>query len=162
MAGGVDGVLAERQVGGVAEDLVQHGDGFPPGRRDDLGAVRGVLIGDMGVGGGAHVEEVPRQGAGGEASAALREPLPIGRGQGAAAPQGRERIRVVGVDQPGVRCTQRVLPQVPLGGPGQLVFGNAGGVGHPGVAEVARVGDQRRVQVAAQFRIAGAASRRRG
>lgn len=38
MAGGVDGVLAERQVGGVAEDLVQHGDGFPPGRRDDLAA----------------------------------------------------------------------------------------------------------------------------
>jgi len=51
-------------------------------------------------------------------------------GQGAATPEGGERVAVVGIDQPGVRRAQGVLAQVPLGGPRELVFADAGGVGH--------------------------------
>jgi 2-polyprenyl-3-methyl-5-hydroxy-6-metoxy-1,4-benzoquinol methylase len=86
LSGGVDGVLAERQIGWVAEDLVQDCDGLAPGGPDDLGAVGGVVVGDVGVGGGALVEEVARQGAGGQAAAALREPLGVGGRPRSAAP----------------------------------------------------------------------------
>jgi len=65
-------VLGDRQVGRVAEDLVQYRDGLAPGGRDDLGAIGRVLIGDVGVGRGALVEEVPRQRPCGQAAATLR------------------------------------------------------------------------------------------
>ena len=114
------GVLGDRQVGRVPEDLIKHCDRLAPGGRDDLGAVGRVLVGNVGVGGGALVEEVARQGAGGEAATALREPLPVRGRQRAAAPQARERVAVVGVHQAGVRLSQRVLAQVPLRGPGGM------------------------------------------
>src|SRR6202048_2029206 len=77
VSGGVDGVLAERQIRWVAEDLIEHRDGLTPGGRDDFGAVSGMLIGDVGVCRCSLVEEVPRQCSGGQATAALREPLPV-------------------------------------------------------------------------------------
>src|ERR1019366_1721193 len=46
---GVGGVLVNRQVGGVAEEVVQHVVGLAGGRHDHLGAERGVLIGNVGV-----------------------------------------------------------------------------------------------------------------
>jgi len=42
----------------LLSQLVQHGDGFAPGGRDDFRAVGGVLIGGVGVCGGALVEEI--------------------------------------------------------------------------------------------------------
>ena len=42
----------------------------------------------------------------------------------------------------------------PLRRPGQGVFGNARSVGHPGIAQVARVGDERRIHVAGEIRVA--------
>lgn len=77
LAGGVGGVLGDRQVGRVAEDLIEDGHGFAPRGGDDFGSVGRVVIGDVGVGGGALVEEVPRQCPGGQAAPALREPLPV-------------------------------------------------------------------------------------
>ena len=64
LSGRVDGVLGERQIRWVAEDLIEYRDGLAPGAGDDLGAVGGVLIGDMGVGGGAFIKEVARQRSG--------------------------------------------------------------------------------------------------
>jgi len=52
-----------------------------------------------------------------------------------------ERMRVVGVDQVRVGRPQRPLARVPLWGPGERVFGDGGGVGHPGIAGVAGVRD---------------------
>jgi hypothetical protein len=43
-------VLGDRDVGGVAEDLIEHVVGLALGRDDDLRAVGGVLVGDVGVG----------------------------------------------------------------------------------------------------------------
>ena len=57
------------------------------------------------------------------------------------------------VDHRGVRRTQRVLAQVPLGGPGQGVVGDAGGLGHRGQPAVARLRQDRGVEVAAQLRV---------
>lgn len=155
LASGVGGVLGDRQVGRVAEDLVQHDDGLAPGGRDDLGVVGGVLIGDVGVGRGALVEEIARQRPCGEAAAALREPLPVRGRQGAAAPQPSEWVLVVGVDQASVRFAQGVLAQVPVRGPGQDVLGDARGVGHAGVAEVAGVCEHGGVEVAHQVGVSG-------
>ncbi len=53
LAGGIHGVLGDGQVGRVAEDLVEGKGPFEHGGGDDLGAVGGVLVGDMGEGGGA-------------------------------------------------------------------------------------------------------------
>jgi hypothetical protein len=43
LAGGVGGVLGDRQLGRVAEDLIEDSDRLPPRGRDDLGAVGRVL-----------------------------------------------------------------------------------------------------------------------
>jgi len=64
-------------------------------------------------------------------------------------------MHVVGVDQTRVGCPQRLLAQVPLRRPGQGVFGDARSVGHPGIAEIAGVGDQRRIHVAGEVRVSG-------
>jgi hypothetical protein len=77
LAGGVGGVLSDGQVGRIAEDLIEDGDGFTPGGRDNFGAVGRVLIGHTGIGGGPLVEEVPRQRPGGEATTALRKTLAV-------------------------------------------------------------------------------------
>jgi len=61
---------------------------------------------------------------------------------------------MMGIDQSGVGLPQGVLAQVPLRCPGEGVFGDAGGVGHAGVAEVAGVGEHRGVQVAGQVGVA--------
>jgi hypothetical protein len=45
LSGGVDGVLAKRQIRWIAEDLIEHHDGLAPGAENDLGAVGGVLVG---------------------------------------------------------------------------------------------------------------------
>ena len=131
LTGGVGGVLGDRQVSRVAENLIEHRDRLAPGGRDDLGAVGRVLIGDVGVGGGALVEEVARQGAGREAATALREPLPVRGRQRPATPQPSERMPMVGVHKPGVRLPQGLLTQVPLRGPREGVFGDARGSAIP-------------------------------
>ncbi len=55
LAVAVGGVLGDGQLGGVAEDLVEGEGGIAFGGDDDLGAVGGVLIGDVGVAGDALV-----------------------------------------------------------------------------------------------------------
>jgi hypothetical protein len=79
----VDRVFGDREIGCIAEDFVQHVVGFPVGRDDDLCAVGGVLVGDVGVGRDAFVDEISGQVPGGERPpAAHREPLPVRGGQG--------------------------------------------------------------------------------
>ena len=46
---GIGGVLGDRQVGGVAEDLVQDVVRLAFRGNDNLGAVGGVLVGDVRV-----------------------------------------------------------------------------------------------------------------
>ena len=62
---------------------------------------------------------------------------------------------VVVVDDQGVGGPQGVLPQVPLGRPGQHLIGDAGGLGHPDQAQVGGLGDQTGVDVADQLGAAG-------
>jgi hypothetical protein len=61
---------------------------------------------------------------------------------------------MVGVHESCVRFAPGLLAQVPLRGPGEGVFGDARGFGHPGVAEVASVGQHRGVEVADQVGVA--------
>jgi hypothetical protein len=58
------------------------------------------------------------------------------------------------IHQANVRLPQGLLTQVPLRGPREGVFGDAGGVGHPGVPEVARIREHGRVEVADQVGVA--------
>ncbi len=58
-------------------------------------------------------------------------------------------MAVVGVDDGGVGCPQRVFAEVPLGGPVQGVDGDAGELSHAGGAVVARLGEDCGVEVAA-------------
>ena len=74
---GVGGVLGDRQLGGVAEDAVEGVGGVSVGGDDDLGAVGGVLVGDVGVLGDAFVDEVARQAPSGERLPAHRQPHPV-------------------------------------------------------------------------------------
>lgn len=74
----VGGVLDDGQLGGVAEDLVEGEGGVSFGGDDDLGAVGGVLVGDVGVAGDAFVEEVPGQGSGGQGPSSDGQAQPIG------------------------------------------------------------------------------------
>lgn len=61
----VGGVLDDGQLGGVPEDLVEGEGGVAFGGDDDLGAVGGVLVGDVGVAGQPLVDEVAGQGPAG-------------------------------------------------------------------------------------------------
>lgn len=54
-------MLGDGQVGGVAQDLVEGEGGFGDRGGDDLGAVGGVVVGDVGEGGGALVDACPVQ-----------------------------------------------------------------------------------------------------
>lgn len=58
---GVDGVCSDVEVGGVADDYVENVGGVTVGAGNDLGAVGGVLVGHVGVGGAALVDEEPGQ-----------------------------------------------------------------------------------------------------
>ncbi len=49
VAGGVGGVLGDRQVGLVVENLVEHVGGVADGRHDHLAAVLRVLVARPGV-----------------------------------------------------------------------------------------------------------------
>jgi hypothetical protein len=62
----VGGVLDDRQLGGIAQDLVQGEGRVAFGRDDDLGAVGRVLVRDVGVAGEPLVDEVARQRPPGE------------------------------------------------------------------------------------------------
>ena len=57
----VGAVFGDGQFGGVAEEFVEDIGGVTVGGDDDLGAEGGVLIGDVGVGGDALVDEVAGQ-----------------------------------------------------------------------------------------------------
>ena len=63
---GISRMFGDRQVGGVAEDLIEEVVSFPICRDDDLRSVDGVLVGDVGVGGDSLADEVARQVAGGQ------------------------------------------------------------------------------------------------
>ena len=63
LAVAVCGVLDDRELAGVAEDLVKGVRGVSFGGDDDLGAERRVLVGDVGVARDALINEVPRQRA---------------------------------------------------------------------------------------------------
>jgi len=102
-------MFQDGQFGGVAEDLIEDVGGVAVGGDDDLRAVGGVLVGDVGVAGDALVEEVPRQRPGGQRFAAHRQPKPVGGGQGAASPHLGERVPVVLVDDGGIRRAKGVF-----------------------------------------------------
>ncbi|HYA53315.1 MAG TPA: hypothetical protein VEG33_19375, partial [Streptosporangiaceae bacterium] len=44
---GIGRVLGDRQIGGVAQELIQREVGLPRRRHDDLGAVGGPLVGHV-------------------------------------------------------------------------------------------------------------------
>jgi len=79
---GVGGVFGDRDVGGVAEDFVEHVVRLALGRDDDLRSVGGVLVGDVGVG-REDLTAVDGHLPPGRRLAPHREPLPVAGGQGA-------------------------------------------------------------------------------
>jgi hypothetical protein len=96
-------VLKQRQLGRVAEDLIERERRVAFGRDDDLRAERRVLVGDVGVARQALMHEVARQRPAGQRLPARRQAQPVGRGQGAVAEQLGHRVAVVRVDDVGVR-----------------------------------------------------------
>ena len=78
LAVGVDGVLEDPEFGGVAQDPVEDVGRVTVGGREDLRAVRAELVGESRVAGETPIEEVARQGPGGERLAALGEPEAVG------------------------------------------------------------------------------------
>jgi hypothetical protein len=156
MAVGVGGVLDDRQLGGVAQDLIEHVKAVTIGRDDDLGPVGGVLVRDVGVGGDALVEEVARQDPGGQRAPSHGQAEAVRGRQCPPAPDAGEGLMVVLIDHRGVgRLQPGLVAQVPLDVPVQGVGADPGELGHAGGAEVAGLGQQRGVEVAAVLQLRG-------
>jgi hypothetical protein len=147
---GVGGVLADRQVGLVAEQLVQRVVALAVGRHDLLRPVRRPLVGDVRVG-RQDASSIDDHVAAGEGLTADGEPLPVRGRHGAAAELLGQLQPVVVVDDHGVGVAERVLPHVPFLGPGQGVVGDAARLGHAGEPEVGGSGDEDREDVALEF-----------
>jgi hypothetical protein len=139
----------------VAEDLVQHVVRLAVGGHDDLGAEGRVLIVHIGVRAQPLVGDVPRQGACGQRFALGREALTVRARQGAPAEDLGEGQPLVVAHDRQIRRPERLLPQVPLGGPGQHVVGDAAGLRHAHQAQVRGTGDEDGEQVALELRGAG-------
>ena len=154
----VGGVLEQRQLGRVTEDLIERERRVALGGDDDLRPERRVLVGHVGVARQSLMHEVARQRPARQRFPARREPQPVGGGQRAVAEELSDRVAVMGVDDVGVRGPERVFAEVPLGGPVDRVGGDPGQLGHPGAAEVAGLRKDRGVQVALMLkrRVAGA------
>lgn len=149
---GVGGVLGDRQIRCVAEDFVEYVVGFTFGGDDDLGAVGGVLVGDVGVGRQALFGEIAAHRPRRRRPPARREPLPITGRQRPGAEHCGQRQALVVVDQHQIGRAQGFLAHIPVVGPGQDVVGDAAGLGHPRQPEVGRVRQQYRDQVAFELR----------
>ena len=152
IAGRVGRVLQDRQLGLVVEDLVEDVGRVPHRGGDDLGAVLGELVRGPGVEGHPFaVAEVPRQGRGHPHLAGDGEPLAVGRGQRAGAPEPAQWLVVLEVDEPRRRGLQGLVADVPVRAPGQLLVGQVGDPCHADRAEVARLGEDRRIEMAPEF-----------
>ena len=123
---------------------------------DDLGAVLRELVRGPGVEGQPlAVAEVAGQSGRGAAPDGDGEALAVRGGQGAAAPGPAQGLAVLEVDDRGDGRAQGLLPQVPVGAPGQPAVGQLGDLGHRGRAEVAGLRQDRGVEVHPQVLGAG-------
>ena len=102
----VGGVLEQRQLGRVPEDLIERERRIALGGDDDLRPERRVLIGDVGVARQTLMHEISGESPAGQRLPAHREPQPVGGRQRAIPELLCDRVAVVRVDDVGVRRPQ--------------------------------------------------------
>ena len=136
------------------EDLVEDIGRVTNRRRDDLRPVLRVLVRGPGVESEAPSEaEIFRERGRVLRRASNGESLAIGGGEGSTAPGLGKRQLVLEVHESREGSFERLLARVPVRGPCELAVGQIGDVGPRREAEVAGLGQDRRVHVAHQIRI---------
>src|SRR4051812_14060639 len=141
-AAGVGVVLGDTQAGAVMEKPVKDERRLVLGGRDH-GRVEGiVLVGGVSVEGKAWIDAVTGVDlAGGVAALARSEELAVGRRGGVVTPHRGDRQRVVRVDDARERGSIRLVADIGLPGPEEVVSRDAlARLGHAGQAEVGGVG----------------------
>src|SRR5579875_2621959 len=111
----------------MVEQPINHMGRFMWGSGNDFGIVRVHLIGNMGIKDQTGFWAVFAIDLGSVAAwTADRKSLPIRRGGGAVAPVRGERMPVMIIDDFSPHFGITLVAQIPIGVPGQAIFGHAG------------------------------------